>query len=61
MGDPAMNAPIAIRRYARSRLYDAAGRRYVTIDMLRDWAAQGIAFTVLDVETGQDVTQVLLA
>jgi polyhydroxyalkanoate synthesis regulator protein len=53
--------PIVIRRYARSRLYDAAAGRYVTIDMLRAWRDQAIAFTVLDVETGQDVTRVLMA
>jgi polyhydroxyalkanoate synthesis regulator protein len=54
-------APIVIRRYGRSRLYDAAAGRYVTVDMLRAWRMQAIAFTVLDVETGQDVTRVLLA
>jgi polyhydroxyalkanoate synthesis regulator protein len=53
--------PIVIRSYARSRLYDAAGERHVSLDMLRLWPDQAIAFTVLDVETGQDVTHVLLA
>jgi polyhydroxyalkanoate synthesis regulator protein len=55
------SVPIVIRRYGRSRLYDAAGRRYVTVDMLRLWRDRAIAFTVLDVETGEDVTRVLLA
>ena len=54
-------APILIRRYDRSRLYDAAAGRYVTVDMLRAWRARSIAFTVFDVETGNDVTRVLLA
>jgi polyhydroxyalkanoate synthesis regulator protein len=54
-------APVLIKRYADSRLYDASKPRYVTIDELRDWAREGIIFTVLDVETGEDVTRVLLA
>ena len=53
--------PIVIRRYARRRLYDAVGGRYVSFDLLRLWRDQAIDFTVLDVETGQDVTNVLLA
>jgi polyhydroxyalkanoate synthesis regulator protein len=54
-------AAIVIRRYGRSRLYDAAGGRYVTVETLRHWRDRAIAFTVIDVETGQDVTRVLLA
>jgi polyhydroxyalkanoate synthesis regulator protein len=54
-------SPIIIRRYGRSRLYDAVAARYVTIGMLRLWRDQAIAFTVVDVESGQDVTRVLLA
>ncbi len=53
--------PILVRRYARSRLYDAANERYVTVSQLQDWAAKGLPFVVLDTETGADVTQVLLA
>lgn len=30
-------APVLIKRYARSRLYDTARGRYVTIDELRQW------------------------
>jgi PHB/PHA accumulation regulator DNA-binding domain len=29
--------PILVKRYARSRLYDTARGRYVTIDELRQW------------------------
>jgi polyhydroxyalkanoate synthesis regulator protein len=54
-------APITIKRYARRRLYDPARGRYVTLDVLRDWAATGVDFSVVDVETGDDVTRVLLA
>jgi polyhydroxyalkanoate synthesis regulator protein len=54
-------SPILIKRYARSRLYDPSRPRYVTVDELRDWERKGIIFTVLDVETGEDITRVLLA
>ena len=53
--------PITVRRYGRGRLYDATHRRYVTVDQLRGWAAHGVAFSVIDAETGADVTRVLLA
>jgi polyhydroxyalkanoate synthesis regulator protein len=52
---------ILVKRYARSRLYDAENQRYVSIEQLKGWAAEGVAFTVLDIETGADVTGVLLA
>jgi polyhydroxyalkanoate synthesis regulator protein len=52
---------ILVKRYARSRLYDTTRPRYVTVDELRDWERRGIIFTVLDVETGEDITRVLLA
>ena len=52
--------PILIKRYARSRLYDAANRCYVSIEQLPGWAAEGVAFVVLGSETGADVTRVLL-
>jgi polyhydroxyalkanoate synthesis regulator protein len=52
---------IVIKRYARSRLYDAAGGRYVSVAELRRWRSEGVSFVVLDVETGADVTRVLLA
>jgi polyhydroxyalkanoate synthesis regulator protein len=35
--------------------------RYVTVDDLREWLRDGIGFWVQDVETGEDVTRVLLA
>ncbi len=52
---------ILIKRYARSRLYDAANARYVTLDDLRQWTRERVAFTVRDAETGNDITRVLLA
>jgi polyhydroxyalkanoate synthesis regulator protein len=53
--------PILVKRYARSRLYDTESGCYVSIEQLRGWAAEGVAFRVADVETGTDVTRVLLA
>ena len=53
--------PILVKRYARSRLYDTANQRYVSIEQLRGWAAMGLAFSVIDTESGVDITQVLLA
>jgi polyhydroxyalkanoate synthesis regulator protein len=53
--------PKLVKRYARTRLYDTEAACYVTVTQLMDWQARGIAFTVIDVETGQDITKVLLA
>ena len=52
---------ILVKRYARSRLYDATNRRYVSLGQLRRWAAEGAPFTVVDAEDGADITRVLLA
>jgi len=58
----ARNVPSTlVKRYARSRLYDTARRRYVSVEQLRGWAAEGVAFAVIDAETGSDVTRVVLA
>jgi polyhydroxyalkanoate synthesis regulator protein len=53
--------PILIKRYARSRLYDPGSGRYVSVKQLRGWQRQGASFVIIDVETGADVTRVLLA
>ena len=53
--------PILVKRYARSRLYDTRNQCYVSVEQLREWAARGVAFSVIDTETGNDVTKVLLA
>ena len=52
---------ILVKRYARSRLYDTQSQSYVSVEQLRGWAARGVAFSVIDTETGTDVTAVLLA
>ena len=55
------SGPIVVRRYARSRLYDTANCCYVSVQQLRGWATQGVAFAVIDSETGAYITRVLLA
>ena len=50
-----------VKRYARSRLYDATNRRYVSLGQLREWAAEDVPFSVIDAEDGADITRVLLA
>lgn len=58
---PRRTEPVLVKRYARSRLYDTAGQRYVSLEQLRDWANRGVVFIAQDAETGADVTRVLLA
>ena len=41
--------------------YDTQAARYVTVADLRSWMSSGIQFTVIDAETGDDITRVLLA
>jgi polyhydroxyalkanoate synthesis regulator protein len=58
---PANVQPVLVKRYARSRLYDTANRRYVSLEQLQGWMAGGVAFYIIDAETGSDITRVLLA
>ena len=52
---------IVVKRYARSRLYDTTNSRYVSVEQLRRWVNEGVAFCVIDAEDGADITRVLLA
>ena len=61
MASPQQSNPILIKRYGRRRLYDTVHCRYLTIEDLRRWVADGIDFVVMDLESGADVTRVLLA
>jgi polyhydroxyalkanoate synthesis regulator protein len=54
-------SPILIKRYARDRLYDTVAGRYLTVADLQEWMARAVSFVVLDAETGEDITSVLLA
>ena len=53
--------PISVRRYGLTRLYDATHLRYMTVDRLRRWAAEGVVFSIIDAETGVNVTSVFPA
>ena len=48
---------ILVKRYARSRLYDTENRRYVSVEQLKTWVAERVAFAVIDAETGADITR----
>ena len=61
MPQSAPRESILVKRYGHTRLYDTNAARYRTVDELRDWEANGVRFAVIDAETGNDVTQVLLA
>jgi polyhydroxyalkanoate synthesis regulator protein len=52
---------ILVKRYAGSRLYDTTNTRYVSLAQIRNWAADGVAFAVIDAATGADAICVLLA
>ena len=54
-------AQMIITRYARSRLYDAANGRYVSVQELKQWFAKGVPLIVQDAETDADVTKDRLA
>jgi polyhydroxyalkanoate synthesis regulator protein len=53
-------APRIIKRYARSRLYDAAARRYVTVDQLRAMIEAGTRVIVTEAANGRDITRSVL-
>jgi polyhydroxyalkanoate synthesis regulator protein len=52
---------VVVKRYGRNRLYQPSAQRYVSVDDLRAWSRKGVVFQVIDVETGDDITRVLLA
>jgi polyhydroxyalkanoate synthesis repressor PhaR len=52
--------PRLVKRYGRCRLYDTEGALYVTLADLRAWLLEGVPFLVIDAETGDDITRVLL-
>ena len=51
---------ILVKRYAGSRLYDTTNERYVSIEQLQGWAADNIAFTVIDSPSGANVTRLVV-
>jgi len=56
-----MATPRLVKRYAKARLYDTVAASYVTMVDLRAWKVSGRPFVVVDADTGEDITQILLA
>jgi polyhydroxyalkanoate synthesis repressor PhaR len=54
-------APRTITRYDNRKLYDAAGRGYVTLEELRARVVAGEDLEVVDQKTGEDLTTLTLA
>ncbi len=58
-------APILIKfhrhRYAQRAVLFDPDLEFRSIEELREWVARKIAFVVIDTETGEDITRILLA
>ena len=50
-----------IKKYANRKLYDTRTSRYVTLDAIADLVRDGHEIKVVDRETNQDLTQVVLS
>jgi polyhydroxyalkanoate synthesis repressor PhaR len=55
------NEPLVIKKYANRRLYNTAEGCFVTLADLHELVKQEIAFVVLDVKSGKDLTSSVLA
>jgi polyhydroxyalkanoate synthesis repressor PhaR len=53
--------PIIIKKYANRRLYNTATASFVTLDALHDMVKNGTRFTVIDAQSGSDITCSVLA
>ena len=61
-----MNEPLGaherlLKRYANRKLYDPAARRYVTLEDVDRTVSEGGEVRVVDQESGEDITTVVLA
>ena len=50
-----------IKKYANRKLYDTQTSRYITLDGIADLVRDGHQIQVVDRDTGQDITQVILS
>ena len=50
-----------IKKYANRKLYDARTSRYITLEGIADLVRDGHEIQVVDRDTGQDLTQVILS
>jgi polyhydroxyalkanoate synthesis repressor PhaR len=53
--------PHLIKKYANRKLYDTRTSRYVTLDGIAELVRGGHDIRVVDRDTGQDITQVILS
>jgi len=60
-GENTPSAARLIRRYANRKLYDPRARRYVTLEDLAKLVAEGEDLRVVDQDTGDDLTSLVLA
>ncbi len=51
---------IIIKKYSNRRLYDTSHKRYVTLDEIADLIKQGNEIKVIDSQTDEDITRVIL-
>src|SRR5437899_12166027 len=63
MGAPVTPAPEKhlIKKYANRKLYDTRTSRYVTLDGIAQLVRDGHDIRVVDRDSGQDLTQVILS
>jgi hypothetical protein len=63
MGQPMSVAPERhlIKKYANRKLYDTRTSRYITLEGIAELVRDGHEIKVVDRETGQDLTQVILS
>ena len=50
-----------IKKYANRKLYDTQTSRYITLEGIADLVRDGHEIQVVDRDTGQDITQVILS
>ena len=50
-----------IKKYANRKLYDISGKRYLTMDRLADLIKSGEEVSVIDNETGEDITAAIVS
>ncbi len=53
-------SPVIIKKYANRRLYNTRSSSYVTLDHLARMVKDGVALTVHDAKTGDDLTRSVL-
>jgi polyhydroxyalkanoate synthesis repressor PhaR len=54
------NHTVVIRKYANRRMYNTASGKYVNLQQIADLVRSGAELQVVDAQTGQDLTRVVL-